>query len=399
MAEARSIASVGVEFRRGVQLALTDAGLRVRIDLFVPTKPSALLRIAQRRLRRTANALRRQFYPLGPAAVLGGVALLVAVVLASPENGWLRTGPVATAVWHVATVFPWYSGVGRLGRIAIMAFWAGLVLFLILVFLQRLALRALFSYQGWARLEHGQRPPTVLKVWGALVKLLQGRLPMLYGNQAMLPTLPLPSIETTVRKYLQAAAAVCSEEDMREREQLAQQFLSDAKQGRLLQRYLRMKHLLSPNYVSDWWEKYVYLRCRSPLMINSNFYCIDSARAWPTTDQCARAAVLVSNMLDFKDQVESESLEPIYVQGIVPLCMEQYRRTFCTTRLPGRECDTLDHDDSMSARHIVVIHKGVYYALTVIRVDGSRVPAWHIEDQLRYIIKCAARSRPAFLLL
>jgi hypothetical protein len=47
----------------------------------------------------------------------------------------------------------------------------------------------------------------------------------------------------------------------------------------------------------------------------------------------------------------------------------------------------------------VVIHKGVYYALTVIRVDGSRVPAWHIEDQLRYIIKCVARSRPAFLLL
>lgn len=24
--------------------------------------------------------------------------------------------------------------------------------------------------------------------------------------------------------------------------------------------------------VSDWWEEYIYLRSRSPIMVNSNFY-------------------------------------------------------------------------------------------------------------------------------
>ena len=31
--------------------------------------------------------------------------------------------------------------------------------------------------------------------------------------------------------------------------------------------------------VSDWWEEYVYLRSRSPLMVNSNYYAMVRARA------------------------------------------------------------------------------------------------------------------------
>ena len=42
-----------------------------------------------------------------------------------------------------------------------------------------------------------------------------------------------------------------------------------------LQRYLWLKWIWSDNYVSDWWEEYVYLSSRAPLMINSNYYCLD----------------------------------------------------------------------------------------------------------------------------
>ena len=42
-----------------------------------------------------------------------------------------------------------------------------------------------------------------------------------------------------------------------------------------LQRYLWLKWVWSDNYVSDWWEEYVYLSSRTPLMINSNFYGLD----------------------------------------------------------------------------------------------------------------------------
>jgi carnitine O-palmitoyltransferase 1 len=39
-----------------------------------------------------------------------------------------------------------------------------------------------------------------------------------------------------------------------------------------LQRNLNLKCLWSDNYVSNWWEEFVYLRGRSPIMINSNYY-------------------------------------------------------------------------------------------------------------------------------
>jgi len=36
--------------------------------------------------------------------------------------------------------------------------------------------------------------------------------------------------------------------------------------------------------VSDWWEQYVYLRGRSPLMINSNYYCLVSTYTQRVSD-------------------------------------------------------------------------------------------------------------------
>ena len=42
--------------------------------------------------------------------------------------------------------------------------------------------------------------------------------------------------------------------------------------GPRLQRYLGLKWWWSTNYVSDWWEEYVYLRGRAPIMVNSNYY-------------------------------------------------------------------------------------------------------------------------------
>ena len=49
--------------------------------------------------------------------------------------------------------------------------------------------------------------------------------------------------------------------------------------GPRLQRYLRLKWWWSTNYVSDWWEEYVYLRGRAPIMVNSNYYGMVSTMA------------------------------------------------------------------------------------------------------------------------
>ncbi len=67
-----------------------------------------------------------------------------------------------------------------------------------------------------------------------------------------------------------------------------------------MQRLLWVKSWFWPNYISDWWERFVYLRGRDSIMINSNFYMLD-AYAWqPTRQPVARAANLIYFMLEFQ---------------------------------------------------------------------------------------------------
>lgn len=49
-------------------------------------------------------------------------------------------------------------------------------------------------------------------------------------------------------------------------------FLSQDGPGKKMQRFLVLKSWWASNYVTDWWEQYVYLYGRSSIMINSNYY-------------------------------------------------------------------------------------------------------------------------------
>lgn len=101
-------------------------------------------------------------------------------------------------------------------------------------------------------------------------------------------------------------------------EKLAQEFENGI--GLKLQRYLMLKSWWSTNYVSDWWEEYIYLRGRSPLMINSNFYGIDAILLKQSEIQAARAASAIYSLLSFRRLVERQDLEPILVQGEACFC-------------------------------------------------------------------------------
>ena len=76
---------------------------------------------------------------------------------------------------------------------------------------------------------------------------------------------------------------------------LADEFMSHEGPG--LQRLLWLKSWLVPNYVTDWWERFVYLRGRDPLMINSNFYILDFYEWRPTSIPSSRAANMVQAFL------------------------------------------------------------------------------------------------------
>ena len=71
---------------------------------------------------------------------------------------------------------------------------------------------------------------------------------------------------------------------------------------------VRLKWLMSENYVSDWWEEYVYLRGRSPLPINSNYYGIEKPGPAPTPHQAARAGNTVHAALCFRRMLSKQGV-------------------------------------------------------------------------------------------
>lgn len=239
-----------------------------------------------------------------------------------------------------------------------------IAIWLIKATLLRYYLKMLLMYKGWMYETRSSKGYSLMtKLWNVNIKLLYAlsRKPQLYSYQSSLPRLPLPPLDQTISRYLRSFKPLCkSEEHYKDVERKALEFQNGI--GKKLQFYLHLKSWTSTNYVSDWWEEYVYLRARSPLMVNSNYYGIDALLLCPTDKQTSRAANLIYASIIFRRQIDRRELKPLMVQGLVPLCSWQYERIFNTTRIPGVETDTLVHLNDSS--HVAVYHRGKFYKLT-----------------------------------
>ncbi|XP_063699683.1 carnitine O-palmitoyltransferase 1, liver isoform isoform X2 [Culicoides brevitarsis] len=266
----------------------------------------------------------------------------------------------------------------------------GIFFWLCICYTMRYTLKLLFMYKGWMYEARGpgSKPSLKTKLWVVLVKIfLKWNKPSLYSFQGSLPRLPLPSVHDTLDRYLQSARPLLDDANYERIVKLAQEFENGI--AKKLQWYLVLKSWWSTNYVSDWWEEYVYLRGRGALMVNSNFYGIDAIFMHPTTVQAARAASVTHILLNFRRTVERQELEPIMVQGLVPLCSWQYERIFNTVRVPGRETDKIVHYPD--SNHIVVLYKGCYYKM-IIYHKGRILKPCELQIQFENIL--ASKATP-----
>ena len=168
----------------------------------------------------------------------------------------------------------------------------------------RFLLRLLYSYHGWMYLtfDTAKKPPMHIKLWFLLARTLtffkSKKNTRLYSYQGTLPSLPVPSISKTLQRHLESVRPLLNDKDFAEMKRLTADF--EATIATRLQRYLYLKWAWSDNYVSDWWEEYVYLRGREPLMINSNYYIVDAIFNHPTTSQVSRAANVIHASFAFR---------------------------------------------------------------------------------------------------
>ncbi|XP_053398248.1 carnitine O-palmitoyltransferase 1, liver isoform-like [Mercenaria mercenaria] len=214
-----------------------------------------------------------------------------------------------------------------------------------------------------------------------LIRLFGGRKPMLNSYQSSLPKLCLPSVDDTIRRYLLSIKPILDEEKYDRLSALAEEFRKGL--GKKLNRYLILKSWWSTNYVTDWWEEYVYLRGRSPLMVNSNYYGVDAILMHPTKVPAARAANVTYVMLQYRRELDREELNPILLNKTVPLCSAQYERQFNTTRVPGVESDKLVH--YKDSKHVAVYHKGRFYKVYV-HFKGRHLRPCELERSFQKIL-------------
>uniref|UniRef100_A0A8D0TUK1 carnitine O-palmitoyltransferase n=1 Tax=Sus scrofa TaxID=9823 RepID=A0A8D0TUK1_PIG len=264
----------------------------------------------------------------------------------------------------------------------------GTGLWVALIVTMRYSLKVLLSYHGWMFAQHSKMSRAT-KIWMMMVRVFSGRKTMLYSFQTSLPRLPVPAVQDTVSRYLESVKPLMKEAEFKRMTALAQDFAVSL--GPRLQWYLKLKSWWATNYVSDWWEEYIYLRGRGPLMVNSNYYAMDLLYITPTHIQAARAGNGIHAILLYRRKLDREEIKPILLGSTVPLCSAQWERMFNTSRIPGEETDTIQH--LQDSKHIVVFHRGRYFKVWLY-YDGRLLKPREIEQQMQRILDDPSEPQP-----
>ncbi|XP_023212244.1 carnitine O-palmitoyltransferase 1, liver isoform-like [Centruroides sculpturatus] len=228
--------------------------------------------------RNEKNSIRNGMWPTSLSNLTIACTVLLFLMLTEPGftysiNSWLWK---LSYILHIPQKFP------RTLRAAVTSGIVGFIFFIVLMNIRQYLLRILLSYRGWMYEPlHASSKLTLL--WCAVVRLISGYQPSLYSCQRSLPRMPVPAINDTIQRLLESLKAVCTEEEFQEIEKQAKVIINMIE---ILQKSIFVKsELSSQSYVKILWEKYAYLKSRSPLPNNSNYYVCDQSYWTPATTQ------------------------------------------------------------------------------------------------------------------
>ncbi|XP_058509113.1 carnitine O-palmitoyltransferase 1, liver isoform [Solea solea] len=342
------------------------------------------LRSWKKRVSRIRNRVIKGVYPASPSSWLFVVIAILATM-------YMRSDPSMGLIAKIQQHLPLslHVSLSAQGQTMLSALVFSTLLWLSLILALRFCLKLLLSYHQWMFEQHG-RVSNTTKIWVTLLRLLSSRKPLLYSYQTSLPHLPVPAIKDTLSRHLESVRPLLTDPEFERMTELTNKFESNL--GNRLQRYLKLKALWATNYVSDWWEEYVYLRSRSPIMVNSNYYGMDFLYVTPTPLQAARAGNTITALLLYRRKLNREELKPSRVPGtVIPLCAAQCERMFNTTRTPGEETDVLQH--WLDSEFVTVYHKGRFFRLWVYRA-GRLLSPREIEYQVQRILDDTSPPQP-----
>ncbi|GAA5914862.1 hypothetical protein JCM6882_007824 [Rhodosporidiobolus microsporus] len=236
--------------------------------------------------------------------------------------------------------------------------------------------------------------------------------PLTFSAQKSLPRLPVPTLASSLDKYIRSLRPLLLEqarsegkgsdwveEQLGRRREWAKDFERDKGLGRILQERLKDVDRSTPNNWLDdhFWIKAAYHSWRVPLPVNSNWWLLmkddeaipaDIRKSVPekgefTDWQIKRAAKLTQRLIDFKVRLDRQEILPDSSRA-GPFDMHQYTRTFGVTRLPQIPTDSLVHSPHPHpAKHIIVMALDHFYTLPVVdAATGDPLPTEQLEKGL-----------------
>uniref|UniRef100_A0A8D0HBD4 Carnitine O-palmitoyltransferase 2, mitochondrial n=1 Tax=Sphenodon punctatus TaxID=8508 RepID=A0A8D0HBD4_SPHPU len=235
--------------------------------------------------------------------------------------------------------------------------------------------------------------------------------------------LPIPKLEDTIGRYLNAQKPLLDDDQLRKTEQLAHSFGNGI--GRELHEQLvaQDKQNKHTSYISGPWFD-MYLKAREPVVLNFNpFMAFNPDPKDEYNGQLTRATNMTVSAIRFLKTLRDGCLEPevfhlnpaksdtptfknlirfvpsslswfgAYMVNAYPLDMSQYFRLFNSTRLPKLGRDELFTDERV--KHLLVLRNGNFYVFDVIDRDGNILTPSEILAHLKYILSDKSLT-PAF---
>ncbi|XP_062841936.1 peroxisomal carnitine O-octanoyltransferase isoform X1 [Trichomycterus rosablanca] len=211
-----------------------------------------------------------------------------------------------------------------------------------------------------------------------------------FQHQASLPPLPVPSLEESLRKYLDAVKPFATEDEFRNTEATVKHFAENI--GKHLHQKLLQRAKTQRNWLEDWWLDAAYLELRMPSQLNVNFggpgpyleHC------WPPYEgtQLERTSMTVWLTLQYWDLIRTEKLA-VHKAGNMPFDMDQFRMIFCTCKVPGVTKDSIlnyfkTESEGPCPSHLVVMCHGRIFTFDAL-CDGCIITPPEILRQLTYI--------------
>ncbi|NXF36835.1 OCTC octanoyltransferase, partial [Nyctibius bracteatus] len=213
-----------------------------------------------------------------------------------------------------------------------------------------------------------------------------------FQYQDSLPSLPVPPLDESLSKYLDAVKPFLNEEEYQRTEDIVKKFENGL--GKELHQKLLERAKMRRNWLEEWWLNVAYLDLRISTQIHCNMggpgpyieHC------WPPKEgtQIERACVNIWHTLKYWELLRAEKVA-IERSGNVVLDMNQFRMLFCTCKIPGVTRDSIGSYFKTEAEgecpsHLIVLCRGRVFAFDAIH-EGNMVTPPEIFRQLTYIQK------------